>query len=390
MYWQSVICRPVLLGVAAILSPAVWPQDATRGAALYMRLANDSNSCVSCHGPDPGLNPNNILRAADQPNVLVKVLNTVGVMGFLRPQLSEQDHRDITAFLGSVLRLNAPGAPVRMWPVTMDFGSMAVNTFSALQIVRIENTSAMASVGISGISATHSSVEVTHDCPAELAPAAACTLFVRVRPAATGLVHAAVQVTTQGQPQVVALVAKGANFATSQLDWQGIAATADFVAGAPHTPSRQTFRLTNSGPLPAVLGQTSLVGPHASQFRVENGCRSGQVLLAFTSCDLVLSFSANLLAKPQALLQLRSDQVNPGAVQLQGAGADGVDAGPLPVDSQTPTPTAMPAPTPQLPEQAGGGCSVASAPPKRPDIALMLSVLGALLGLGFKRPRPAR
>ena len=388
MYWQSVICRPLLLGVAATLSPVAWSQDATRGAALYMRLANDSNSCVSCHGPDPGLNPNNILRAADQPNVLVKVLNTVGVMGFLRPQLSEQDHRDITAFLGSVLRLNAPGAPVRMWPVTMDFGNMAVNTFSAHQIVRIENTSAMASVSISGISATHPSVDVTHDCPTELAPTAACTLSVRIRPSATGLVHAAVQVTTQGQPQVVALVAKGASFTTSQLDWQGVTGAADFVAGAPHAPSRQTFRLANSGPLPAVLGQTSIVGPHASQFRVESGCRSGQVLLAFTSCDLVLSFSANLLEKPQALLQFRSDQLNPAAVQLQGAAADVVDAGPLPVDSPLPTPTAMPPPTPQLPEQVGGGCSVASAPVQRPDVVLLVCLLAALLGLGFTRLRP--
>ena len=268
MFWQNVMCRPLLLGLATTLSPLVWSQDATRGAALYMRLANDSNSCVSCHGPDPGLNPNNILRAADQPNVLVKVLNTVGVMGFLRPQLSEQDHRDITAFLGSVLRLNAPGAPVRMWPVTMDFGSMAVNTFSARQIVRIENTSATGSISINGISATHPSVEVTHDCPTEIAPAAACTLSVRVRPVATGLVQAAVLVTTQGQSQVVALVAKGASFATSPLEWQGIGDTADFVAGAMQAPSRQTFRLSNSGPLPAVLGQTSLVGPHASQFRV--------------------------------------------------------------------------------------------------------------------------
>ena len=389
MYWENVICRPLLLGLATTLSPLVWSQDATRGAALYMRLANDSNSCVSCHGPDPGLNPNNILRAADQPNVLVKVLNTVGVMGFLRPQLSEQDHRDITAFLGSVLRLNAPGAPVRMWPVTMDFGSMAVNTFSARQIVRIENTSATGSISINGISATHPSVEVTHDCPTEIAPAAACTLSVRVRPVATGLVQAAVLVTTQGQSQVVALVAKGASFATSPLEWQGIGDTADFVAGAKQAPSRQTFRLSNSGPLPAVLGQTSLVGPHASQFRVESGCRSGQVLLAFTSCDLVLSFSANLLAKPQALLQLRSDQLNPAAVQLQGAAADGVDAGPLPVVPQTPTPTAMPSPTPQLPEQVGGGCSVASAPVKRPDVLLLLCLLAALLGLGFKRRRPA-
>ena len=40
------------------------PQDAAEGARLYVRTAQEGASCVSCHGPDPATNPNNILRAA--------------------------------------------------------------------------------------------------------------------------------------------------------------------------------------------------------------------------------------------------------------------------------------------------------------------------------------
>jgi cytochrome c553 len=381
MNCRTIIRNPAVLGIAAAFTTTVWSQEMTRGAALYMRLANDSASCVSCHGPDPGLNPNNIQRAADQPTTLVKVLNTVSAMGFLRSQLSDQDHRDIAAFLGSVLRLNAPSSAIRMWPVTMDFGSMAVNVMSARQIVRIENTSATNPVNISDISASESSVEVAHDCPAELPPAATCELAVHVRPAGVGLVHGAVRVITPSQTQVVALVAKGAPVATSQLEWLGVPATVDFAAHAAQALSHHSFRLTNSGPLPAVLGQASIVGPHANQFRIESGCRSGQVLLALTSCDLVVSFSANLLARPQALLQLRSDQVNPPAVLLEGAAAAADQAEPLPLNSPTSTP--MP------PAQVGGGCSVANVPASRPDVILMACLVIALLCLGLRLRRPS-
>jgi mono/diheme cytochrome c family protein len=49
----------------AWLSPRpVAAQDAVRGAGLYLQLPGNLASCVSCHGPDPAANRNNLLRAA--------------------------------------------------------------------------------------------------------------------------------------------------------------------------------------------------------------------------------------------------------------------------------------------------------------------------------------
>ena len=83
-------CLPGILALAPFCTPAA-AQDAVQGAMLYMRLANDTRACVSCHGPDPGVNPNNILRAADSPNTLVKVMSTVSAMGFLSSQLNVKE-----------------------------------------------------------------------------------------------------------------------------------------------------------------------------------------------------------------------------------------------------------------------------------------------------------
>jgi cytochrome c553 len=111
-----------LAGLAALALPPATAQDAANGAMLYMRLASDVRACVSCHGPDPGQNHNNILRAADDPAALTRVLNTVSAMGFLRSRLSDSDIADVSAFLGTVTRLNAPASPLRLWPITMEFG----------------------------------------------------------------------------------------------------------------------------------------------------------------------------------------------------------------------------------------------------------------------------
>lgn len=89
-------CR--LLSCAFAWAPlAGLAADAERGAQLYLRRPTDAPACVSCHGPDPAGNRNNILRASDQPLALVKALGTVGVMGYLRPVLSDTDIGDLAA-----------------------------------------------------------------------------------------------------------------------------------------------------------------------------------------------------------------------------------------------------------------------------------------------------
>jgi cytochrome c553 len=363
----------------AIASAPTAAQDAANGAMLYMRLASDARACVSCHGPDPGLSHNNILRAADNPAALTQVLNTVSVMGFLRPLLSDTDRADVAAFLGTVSRLNASERALRLWPVTLEFGTAPVNGLSAPQSVRVTNASATQPLALTAITASHPEFMLSHDCPAALAPGAACDAHLRLRPGVTGLVRGALQVQSAGAPYYAGLSGYGAAGPLSQLDWRigGAPASAvvRFAAPGAQGVQRQTLALVNPGPMPALLGLTSITGPRATQYQVERGCASGTVLLAGTQCELVLAYTPGALAEAQAVLQLRSDQGNPMSLRLEGAGL-----------AQEPKSEDPPAPA--LAE-SGGGCSVGPPNLRRTDPLLLLAAFLAALA-AWKRQRVRR
>ena len=358
-----------------LASGAVQAADAARGAQLYMRTDNDGRSCVSCHGPDPGINHNNILRAADQPGTLTKVLNTVSVMGFLRSQLSDVDRADISAFLGSVARLNDADAGLRMWPVTIDFGATPVAGVSASQTVHFTNLSRSASLPLTSISSTHPQIQLASACPPVLAPAGACEVQVRHQPAAPGLNRAALEVTSPvfTAPVYVAAAGSGALGPLSQLVWQPAAAVVRFDAASNPPLLRQVIALVNPGPMPAVLGLASIVGPDASRFRIESGCAQGAVLVAGTQCDMALLYSPSLLPLAQAVLQVRSDQGNPASVRLEGGAA-----------AAAPQPSAGDL---VAAGDSGGGCTV--GPPGRQvvDPSLLLAALLAAWMLTRQRGR---
>ncbi len=330
-----------------------------RGAQLYMRLDDDTRSCVSCHGPDPGVNHNNILRAADNPQTLTKVMNTVSAMGFLSSRLTEQDRADVTAFLGSITRLNAPGSTLRVFPVTVDFGSVGIGAVSAPHQVRITNGGA-AAVAIAAIESANASVDVRHACPAQLAAGSSCDVTLRLMPLAAGLLRPTLNLRVDSHPGgiQVAGTGKGVVEPVSSLAW-GQAAPVVAFSSADAASQVQTIRLVNPGPVPAVLGLTSIVGPAAASFRIESGCASGTTLAAGTGCDLQVVYLASALATVQASLQIRSDQGNPSGLRLEGV-------------QSSPPPAAEVAP------QGGGGCSTGPARPPPGDPVLPGAVILAL------------
>ena len=364
---------PVCLMLASCSAPAL-AQDAVQGAMLYMRLANDTRSCVSCHGPDPGMNHNNILRAANGPDTLVKVMNTVSAMGFLSSQLTPADRADVTAFLGNVVRMNDAAAPVRVWPATLDFGQVPLGGSSARQFVRITNPSTGATVALASISASNPAIALLHDCPASLAPGAACEVGVTLRPSDSGLLRGAVVLDSPAlpQPMVVGLSGYGSSGPVSPLAWLLTSPELQLEGEKGGAPVRRTLTLTNPGVMPAVLALTSITGPNASQFKLEGGCTAGSVLQAGTQCDLTLSFTPSQLAKSHAVLQLRSDQGNPAALRLDGLAA----APPAPV---TPVET--------LASSSGGGCSIGPPHQRGHDPLLWLMALLALAAALVRKRR---
>lgn len=363
--------RRLLAGAVLLAAGGSHAADAARGAQLYMRTDADTRSCVSCHGPDPGLSHNNILRAADSPDTLTKVLNTVSQMGFLRSQLSDTDKADIAAFLGTVSRLNAPDAKLRVSPVTADFGRVPSGGSGAAQTIRLANPSAGQAVALTALSVTNAQVALSHDCPAELAPAASCDLQVRARPQATGLLRAAVSIDSPAfsTPVQVGVTAAGTADATSLLEWKGGPARLRFDATGAGAESRQALVLVNPGPMPAVMGLLSIVGPDAARFRIESSaCAQGAVVVAGTSCEMVLVYSPSLSPSAQATLQLRSDQANPPSLRLEGAVATALPVEPVPV------------------ADAGGGCSTRPPGGTKDPLLALLAVLATVWVLW--RPGP--
>ena len=124
--------------------------------------------------------------------------------------------------------------------------------------------------------------------------------------------------------------------------------------------------------MPAVIGLASIVGPGASNFRIDSGCAAGSVLVAGTTCDIAVTYVPDLLPMVQATLQLRSDQGNPASVLLEGVAP--------PVFPEPLQATVVP--------DAGGGCTV--GPPHRQlfDPVLLLAVLLAALAAAARGRRP--
>lgn len=347
--------------------------DPSRGAQLYMRTDTGGRSCVACHGADPGQNHNNILRAADSPATLTKVLNTVSAMGFLRSELSDADRADITAFLGAINRLNGANAALKVWPITADFGPVLAGGASSTQTLRLLNPSRTAPVGLKPLTVSNAEVALAHNCPPALSPGEACDVQLRFTPRSEGLMRAAVTIDSPAfsQPVYAALTGSGASGPLSQLEWQTAEAVIAFNAAATPPVLRRTISLVNRGSMPAVLGISSVTGPDAARFIVESGCAQGSVLQAGSQCDLTLLYSPSLLPVVHATLQIQSNQTHPASLRLEGMAA--------------PAPSPVPGMEMLASGGSGGGCSVGPPSQRAFDPVLVLAALLAAWALGWRR-----
>ncbi len=116
----------VLVGCVALgFGMPAQAQDAARGQLLYGSLPGSSGlgSCFSCHG-DASENRSSVLRGAGGGEVIARVMNAVGAMGYLRAFLTERDLADISAYLASVESPPPAAPPPRVGPVDADFAPL--------------------------------------------------------------------------------------------------------------------------------------------------------------------------------------------------------------------------------------------------------------------------
>lgn len=345
------LLRAVMALLVASAACAALAQDAGRGAQLYLQLPGQTPSCVSCHGPDPTQNRNNILRAADRPTTLLRALNTVGVMGYLRDALDDAAIADLAAYLARVAVVAAPDAAVALWPTTLEFGRLPAGGVSPSQVVTLRNLGADA-LGLARPAMVGEGFLLSDDCPASLAPGASCAFTLRASTAVVGPAAATLQPGTSApwSPPMVGVSATVVQIGAGQLSAD--AALLDFGTLRPGARATRSITLTSHGTLPVTLGVATLTGPGRGQFQLDGACASGTVLMPGLQCVLQVEYAPGAAGSAQATLQWRSDGLNPGTVTLAGR-AQALPAPPEPPVS---------APAPSL-SSGSGGCSL--GPPDR-------------------------
>jgi MYXO-CTERM domain-containing protein len=206
---------------------------------------------------------------------------------------------------------------------SLAFGSVAVGTSTAAQTVTLTN-SGSAALAIQSIQAGGAFTE-TNDCPASLAAAASCTVSVVFTPSAAGAATGALTVTSNasGSPHSVALSGTGVLTTNAALNWSSAGPIAFGSASVGTEPATQSITLSNTGPGTADLGQFSLAGTNAADFRIDaaSTCVAGLALAAGGSCKLVLGFVPSAAGARAATVAVTSNDASvPAALQLAGTG----------------------------------------------------------------------
>lgn len=274
-------------GVALLACGPAFAQDAVQGAQDYLQLSSGARSCVTCHGPDPGQNRNNLLRAGDNPSALVRALNTVGAMGYLRSELSQQQIDDLAAYLGRVRALADATSPLALWPVTLDIGVLSVGAVSPEHRVRLHNRRDVGLV-LEPPQLTGTAYSLVHHCPVVLPPSGACTLTLQAT--ASSQAAGAVVVSTQdGFSAAIGLKGTVRAGGVPALAPIAPAIGLDFADVTLGDVRSIDWPLVSSGTLPVTLASPVLSGPQASQFAVEGDCTQGRTLAPAQGCTVRVS-----------------------------------------------------------------------------------------------------
>ena len=399
-----VVSRLVLLGV--LLAGPAAAQDAARGAALYLQLPGGQPSCVECHGPDPQGNRNRLLTAASGPSVIALAITKVGAMGYLGELLAERDRADLSAYLARVNVLDA--APVLVWPRVLEFGRVGAGAAVPEQAVRLLNTGSQAAA-VQPTLATAAGLSLRHDCPAQLAPGAACTAHVALSSAELGRRTAALQWRgdADGLPQWVGVQASVEPAAAGSLvaDLPGPGLT---LRAAPGQAVVAEVSLVNAGVAALSLGAAVITGPGAAGFSLTgSACSTALLLQPGERCRARITATAPASGRRTAVLQWRTDGANLPAVQLEVLADSTLTPAPTPTPAPpvppaapptsptpptspspspppSPTPTPTPSPAPPQAQGASGGCAMAwpggAVDPLLPSLLLL-----ALLALRLRR-----
>lgn len=202
-------------------------------------------------------------------------------------------------------------------PAKLSFGSRAINTTSATQMVTLKNTSASAVLSISSmtIGGTHSTdFAKTSTCGATLAAGASCTISVTFKPTVAAVRMASLSVASNSSALATALEGTGVAVAAPDA-----ALSAKTLAFGQQTvgvkSSAKTVTLSNNGN--ATLHIASIAA--SGDFAQTNAC--GTQLNAGANCVISVMFTPSATGTRSGSLSVSSDAIgSPDMVTLSGIG----------------------------------------------------------------------
>lgn len=341
LHWLRKAGIPLLLGCAASL-PAAHAADALNGKSLYLNgPTSGGTSCSACHGASPANNVNGILRAANDPAVILAAwaANKGGMGTLFNNKFTNEQVADLAAFIGNPGVTAGPTASVS--PSSLTFSGTTIGQSSSALGATLSNTGAAAlnitTVNISGAAAADfSTAGSTCVNGGTLAPGASCNAQVSFTPTASGTRSATLNINHNATGGVSTVSLTGTGNAAPQASIGVSATNVNFGAVITNVASpAQTITISNSGQAALSFSAISITGVNAGLFTLGGSCATQTAVAAGGSCTVTVQALATALGPFSATLNLNSNAANGNAsVSLSGTAS-------LPAPSATANPASV-------------------------------------------------
>lgn len=315
--------------LAAAIAAPVQAANPVSGKMLYENTNGSPLSCanVSCHGPNPSANNNNIRTAANAPNAILNAISSnKGGMGFLGNApytVTALQAADIAAYIANPAS-GTPSPAATLSTAALSFGSQVVQTSSGAMSANLTNTGSanlvLSTITLGGTNAAEFTRGGTCAAAASLAPAASCSVDVTFKPTAIGTRNATITIGHNATPNSSVLSLTGTG-TSAPVPAVGLSATTlafgNQTVGMPSAIKSVT--ISNTGTANLVLGTITTTGSNAADFAA-NKC-SGSTLIPNASCAVEVTFTPAALNSRTATLSIASNASgSPHGVALSGNG----------------------------------------------------------------------
>jgi hypothetical protein len=328
--------------LATAIAAPVWAADPVQGKMLYENTNGSPLSCanVSCHGPDPTTNKNNIRAGANAPTVILNAISSNrGGMGFLGNApytVTALQAADIAAYIANPAA-GTPSPAATLSTTTLSFGSQVVQTSSGTMSAILTNSGSanlvLSTITLGGTNPAEFTRSGTCAPALSLAPTTSCSIDVTFKPTAIGARSATITIGHNAMPNTSVLSLAGTG-AAAPVPAVGLSATTlafgNQTVGT--TSAAKSVSISNTGTASLVLGTITATGTNAADF-APSKC-SGSTLAPGASCAVDVTFTPAALNARSATLSIPSNASgSPHGVALSGSGV----AAPAPAVALNPT-----------------------------------------------------